>query len=366
MAEYEKLTSAFQKLSENLFDSKQACFIIGISGGSGCGKTTLAKNIVKQLGQKSIIILSMDSYYKELSDEDKALAHEGRFNFDHPSAIDSQLLFKHFSMLKEGKTIEVPIYDFVTHSRTGKTVKVDGVRVIIFEGIMTYCYQELLELMDVKIFVETDAEVRLSRRLLRDIRERGRQELSDEDKALAHEGRFNFDHPSAIDSQLLFKHFSMLKEGKTIEVPIYDFVTHSRTGKTVKVDGVRVIIFEGIMTYCYQELLELMDVKIFVETDAEVRLSRRLLRDIRERGRQVNDIIRQYFSFVKPAYDNFIAPTKSRADIIVPFEDANPVAIDLLVCGIGRLLIEHLKRRCSSVRSTNATLYEEEPPLARA
>lgn len=255
MAEYEKLTSAFQKLSENLFDSKQACFIIGISGGSGCGKTTLAKNIVKQLGQKSIIILSMDSYYKELSDEDKALAHEGRFNFDHPSAIDSQLLFKHFSMLKEGKTIEVPIYDFVTHSRTGKTVKVDGVRVIIFEGIMTYCYQELLELMDVKIFVETDAEVRLSRRLLR---------------------------------------------------------------------------------------------------------------DIRERGRQVNDIIRQYFSFVKPAYDNFIAPTKSRADIIVPFEDANPVAIDLLVCGIGRLLIEHLKRRCSSVRSTNATLYEEEPPLARA
>ncbi|VDO13327.1 unnamed protein product [Rodentolepis nana] len=96
-----------------------------------------------------------------------------------------------------------------------------------------------------------------------------------------------------------------------------------------------------------------MDVKIFVETDAEVRFSRRLLRDIRERGRQ-------------PAFDNSIAPTRSRVDIIVSFEDTNLDAIDLLVCGIGRLLNEHLKRRCSSVRSTNATPYEEEPPLARA
>ncbi|VDN99802.1 unnamed protein product [Rodentolepis nana] len=89
-----------------------------------------------------------------------------------------------------------------------------------------------------------------------------------------------------------------------------------------------------------------MDVKIIVETDAEVRLSRRLLRDI--------------------PYDNFIAPTRSRVDIIVPFEDANPVKIAILVCGIGRLLIEHLKWLCSSVRSTNATPYEEESPHARA
>ncbi|VDO00962.1 unnamed protein product [Rodentolepis nana] len=170
-------------------------------------------------------------------------------------------------------------------------------------------------------------------------------ELLDKEKALAHEDRFNFDHSSAIGSQLLIKHFSMLKEGETIEVPIYEFVTHTRTGNKLKVD-----LSQRTVTYYYQELLELMDVKIFVETDAEVRHSRRLLRDIRERGRQVNDIIRQYFSFVKPANDNFIAPTGSRADIIVLFKDANPVAI-------GRLLNEHLKRRCSSVRSTNTTPY---------
>nr|CDS28984.1 uridine kinase protein 1 [Hymenolepis microstoma] len=109
-----------------------------------------------------------------------------------------------------------------------------------------------------------------------------------------------------------------------------------------------------------------MDVKIFVDTDAELRLSRRLLRDIRERGRQVNDIIRQYFTFVKPAYDSFIAPSKSRADIIVPFEEANPVAIDLLVCAIDKLLIEHIRRRCSSVQSTDMTLLEEESVLATA
>uniref|UniRef100_A0A0R3WFK8 uridine/cytidine kinase n=1 Tax=Taenia asiatica TaxID=60517 RepID=A0A0R3WFK8_TAEAS len=151
------------------------CFVVGICGGSGSGKTTVAQKIIERLNVSWVSLLSMDSYYKVLSPEEKQLAKEGRYDFDHPSAIDIKLLINHLSRLKEGKSVQVPEYDFSTHSRVAKTRTLYGANVIIFEGIMAFCYPELTKLMDLKIFVDTDSDERLSRRLLRDLCCRGRQ-----------------------------------------------------------------------------------------------------------------------------------------------------------------------------------------------
>ena len=122
-----------------------------------------------------------------------------------------------------------------------------------------------------------------------------------------------------------------LKEMKKVEVPIYNFVTHRRETKTVSMYGANVIIFEGILAFHIEEIRDILDMKVFVETDSDVRLARRLKRDISVRGRDIHGVMQQYENHVKPAYDSYIAPTMQHADIIVPRGGENEVAINLIV-----------------------------------
>ena len=153
-------------------------------------------------------------------------------------------------------------------------------------------------------------------------------EQQHEDAAI---NEYNFDHPDAFDFNLLIDTLKRLKEGKKVAVPIYNFVSHRREAKTVSMYGANVLIFEGILAFHNKDVLDLLDMKVFVDTDSDVRLSRRLIRDIRERGRDLHGVLDQYRRHVKPAFDNYIAPTMLHADIIVPRGGENKVAINLIV-----------------------------------
>uniref|UniRef100_A0A0X3PSZ0 Uridine kinase n=1 Tax=Schistocephalus solidus TaxID=70667 RepID=A0A0X3PSZ0_SCHSO len=212
---------------------QQECFVIGICGGSGSGKTTVAQKIIERLNVSWVSLLSMDCYYKVLTPEE-------------------------------------------------------------LEQVKNHTY--------------------------------------------------NFDHPNAIDHELLINHLSRLREGKSIQVPEYDFKTHSRTSKTRTLYGANVVIFEGVLSFFWPDLTKLMDLKVFVDTDSDERLSRRLLRDTSLRGRNVPDVLLQYNSSVKPAYDQYIAPTMSIADIIVPRGGENNVAIDIIARHVEKRLKEHSHR----------------------
>ena len=146
--------------------------IIGVAGGSGSGKTTVVNTISKTLGANKHLLLQHDSYYRDL----KHLPFEERIkqNFDHPASLETELLIRHINALSEGYPIEVPQYDFANHIRKEQTTSVTPKEVILVDGILIFSEPELLELMDVKIFVDTDDDIRLLRRLKRDISERGR------------------------------------------------------------------------------------------------------------------------------------------------------------------------------------------------
>ncbi|HKG20620.1 MAG TPA: uridine kinase [Blastocatellia bacterium] len=146
--------------------------IIGISGGTGCGKTTVAQKIIASVGAGSVVYLQHDSYYRNLGDMPLDLRH--RVNFDHPDAFDTELMINHIEALRAGEGIEQPIYDYATHSRKADTIHVEPRQVIIVEGIMVFGHPQLRSLMDMKIFVDTDADIRFIRRLDRDVHERGR------------------------------------------------------------------------------------------------------------------------------------------------------------------------------------------------
>jgi len=195
-------------------------FIIGLTGGSASGKTTVAARIIEELDLHWVVILSMDSFYKVLSAEQSAAAHRSEYNFDHPDAFDFSLLVDTLKSLKAFRRTEVPQYDFSTHSR--------------------------------------------------------------------------------------------MKDWKTYY-------------------GANVILFEGILSFVNKEVRDLLDVKIFVDTDSDIRLCRRLSRDISERGRDLRGVLKQYGTFVKPAFDSYIEPTKLYADIIVPRGAENEIAIDMIV-----------------------------------
>nr|XP_020668063.1 uridine-cytidine kinase-like 1 isoform X6 [Pogona vitticeps]XP_020668064.1 uridine-cytidine kinase-like 1 isoform X7 [Pogona vitticeps] len=205
--------------NEHGTQSKEA-FVIGLGGGSASGKTTVARMIIEALDVPWVVLLSMDSFYKVLTKEQQQQAANNDYNFDHPDAFDFDLIISTLKKLKQGKSVKIPIYDFTTHSRK--------------------------------------------------------------------------------------------KEWKTLY-------------------GANVIIFEGIMAFSDKELLKLLDMKIFVDTDSDIRLVRRLRRDIGERGRDVEGVIKQYNKFVKPAFDQYIQPTMRLADIVVPRGSGNTVAIDLIV-----------------------------------
>nr|XP_028591303.1 uridine-cytidine kinase-like 1 isoform X2 [Podarcis muralis] len=231
--------------NEHGAQSKEA-FVIGLGGGSASGKTTVARMIIEALDVPWVVLLSMDSFYKVLTKEQQQQASSNDFNFDHPDAFDFDLIISTLKKLKQGKSVKIPIYDFTTHSRK--------------------------------------------------------------------------------------------KEWKTLY-------------------GANVIIFEGIMAFADKELLKLLDMKIFVDTDSDIRLVRRLRRDIGERGRDIEGVIKQYNKFVKPAFDQYIQPTMRLADIVVPRGSGNTVAIDLIVQHVH----SQLEERELSVRAALASAHQCHP-----
>ncbi|KAM8725605.1 uridine-cytidine kinase-like 1 isoform 2-T2 [Acanthopagrus schlegelii] len=221
-------------------------FVIGLCGGSASGKTTVANKIIEALDVPWVVLLSMDSFYKVLSKEEQELAAKNEYNFDHPDAFDFELLVNVLRKLKKGKSIKVPVYDFTSHSRR--------------------------------------------------------------------------------------------KEWKTVY-------------------GANVVIFEGILAFANKELLKLLDMKVFVDTDSDIRLIRRLKRDISQRGRDISGIIKQYNKFVKPAFEQYIEPTVQAADIVVPRGGENFVALDLIVQHVH----SQLEKREITVRSALASAHQGQP-----
>ncbi|KAM8775706.1 uridine-cytidine kinase-like 1 isoform 2-T2 [Rhynchonycteris naso] len=231
--------------NEHGTQSKEA-FAIGLGGGSASGKTTVARMIIEALDVPWVVLLSMDSFYKVLTQQQQEQAALNNYNFDHPDAFDFDLIVSTLHKLKQGKSVQVPVYDFTTHSRK--------------------------------------------------------------------------------------------KDWKTLY-------------------GANVIIFEGIMAFADKTLLELLDMKIFVDTDSDIRLVRRLRRDISERGRDIAGVIKQYNKFVKPAFDQYIQPTMRLADIVVPRGSGNTVAIDLIVQHVH----SQLEERELSVRAALASAHQCHP-----
>jgi len=153
----------------------------------------------------------------------------------------------------------------------------------------------------------------------------------------------NFDHPDSLESELLVEHIERLKNWETVQLPVYDFTHHSRTTETIPVRPQRVILVEGILIYTEKKLRDLFAVKIFVDTDADLRFIRRLQRDITERGRTTENVITQYLSTVRPMHLEFVEPSKRYADIIIPEGGLNEVAMDMVIARIEALLKEEHK-----------------------
>ncbi|AKA70000.1 uridine kinase [Clostridium scatologenes] len=199
--------------------------LIGITGGTGSGKSTIAKEIYNKFGEDCIAMIEQDSYYKEQS---------------------------HLSMEERVKT--------------------------------------------------------------------------------------NYDHPNAFDTPLLIEHLKTLLKKQAIDKPVYDFESHNRKKETIRIEPREIVIVEGILVLEDEEIRNLLDIKLYVDTDADVRIIRRILRDINERGRTVDSVINQYLNVVRPMHMQFIEPTKRYADIIIPEGGHNKVAIDIIVANIKQFL----------------------------
>ena len=150
--------------------------------------------------------------------------------------------------------------------------------------------------------------------------------------------KLNYDHPAAFDTDMLVEHIRTLKSNVPIEHPVYSFVDHNRTAERVMVKPSRVIIVDGILIFEHKELRDLMDIKVFVDTDADLRLARRILRDVCERGRTMQSVIEQYTTTVKPMHEEFVEPSKKHADVIIPEGGFNSVAVGMLIENIRSLI----------------------------
>lgn len=159
-------------------------------------------------------------------------------------------------------------------------------------------------------------------------------EWKTEEELVAH----NFDHPNALDNELLIAHVEALKNGLDVDVPVYDFVTHRRTADSRKVESRPIILLEGILLFVEPRLRSLLDFKIYVDTPSDVRFIRRLRRDMRERGRSLEDVVRQYGSTVRPMHLEFVEPSKRSADVIVPHGGENRVALEMVTARLEQLL----------------------------
>ena len=152
--------------------NRETPLVIGIAGGSGSGKTTIANEILARVGEKRIAFFPHDAYYRDLSF--LPISKRAQVNFDHPDSLETELLIDHITKIKAGKPIEMPVYDFKTHSRTDKSISIEPQPIIIVEGILIFAEPDLRDLFDVKIYVDTDPDIRFIRRMQRDINERGR------------------------------------------------------------------------------------------------------------------------------------------------------------------------------------------------
>ena len=152
--------------------------------------------------------------------------------------------------------------------------------------------------------------------------------------------KLNYDEPAALETDLMARHLDILRSGESIDCPVYDFTVHNRSDETTRITPEKVIIVEGILIFENKELRDLMDVKIFVDTDADVRLCRRIKRDVRDRGRSLESVIEQYQTTVKPMHEQYVEPSKKFADIIVPEGGKNLVALDMIMGRIRRHLEE--------------------------
>jgi len=152
--------------------------------------------------------------------------------------------------------------------------------------------------------------------------------------------RVNFDHPDSLETELLIEHLRALQLGQAIEVPVYDFTMHARTGKTQHLEPHAVILIEGILIFVERGLRDVMDVRIFVDTAADIRFIRRLKRDMQERGRSLDSVISQYMGTVRPMHLEFVEPSKRHADIIIPEGGFNAVALDMVVARIKSMIEE--------------------------
>ena len=156
--------------------------------------------------------------------------------------------------------------------------------------------------------------------------------------------QLNYDEPAALETELMAVHLDKLRHGEAIECPVYDFTLHNRSQETVHIEPQKVIIVEGILIFENKPLRDLMDIKIFVDTDADVRLCRRIKRDVNKRGRTLESVLNQYQQTVKPMHEQYVEPSKKFADIVIPEGGKNLVALDMIIDRISR----HLEEACSS------------------
>jgi uridine kinase len=150
--------------------------------------------------------------------------------------------------------------------------------------------------------------------------------------------RINWDHPDSLESELLTRHLDVLCKGSSVDVPMYDFAAYSRKAETQRVEPRRVIIVEGILVLAEPELRKRIDIKLFVDTPADIRFVRRLTRDIESRGRSLQSVVQQYLTTVRPMHEEFVEPSKRHADLIIPEGGENQVAIDAIIARVERLL----------------------------
>lgn len=159
--------------------------------------------------------------------------------------------------------------------------------------------------------------------------------------SFAERSQQNYDHPNSLENKLLAQHIKLLRKGQSVQVPVYDFTHHLRKEETVLVEPSPIILVEGILIFTKRRLRKLMDIKVFVDTDADIRFIRRLRRDMEERERSLESVVAQYLETVRPMHLKFVEPSKVYADVIIPRGGRNAVAIDMVVSGLRELLREH-------------------------
>ncbi len=177
--------------------------LIGIAGGSGSGKTLVSNRIVEEYGPKSVAVIVLDSYYKDLSHLD--LDARRLVNFDHPDAFDVELLMTHLEALQQGQSVEVPIYDYVNHNRKSETIRLNAPLIVVLEGILPFCFKRVRDILDIKLFVDTPDDIRLLRRIRRDMVQRGRtlEEILDQYEKDVRPMHLSFVEPSKREADLI-------------------------------------------------------------------------------------------------------------------------------------------------------------------